>query len=393
MPTEDQSESPEPRVARRRAVTAAVGNATALGLGFAYLRRWDAFGVNLFFAGLIGVFIWRSEPPARFWFAAAALLAAATALAGWRAAGRAGAAIQDTVRPDGPLPFPGSSWLPAFAAVLVGYAGAFGWFAVGAHRILDAQTEAHADGDCGAAAAMAEEPGWGHRTFAAGTVDDVLWQADTCELYLDAESITEPDGDATDLGLRLKIDYLEWYLDRPNALLRGQAADEIDRTRSDLVIEQLSGYRYDGSLLIEEIAELQDLIEAEPDSPLAEQASADLDGVIAQWGEDIGDEDRVCHLSGLFLTLFPERDRPQVMTEPGPISDPLLEAEGALGAAAALGCAEVLIESAEADAESEPGSSEERMERAVELLERVVRVYPDGDEAAAAEEILRGLGG
>lgn len=376
---------------RRRALTAALGNATALGLGFAYTRRWHAFGLNLFFTGLIGLCTWQSDPPAPFWFALAGLVAAATALGGWRAGTREAPPDEDDPRPRASGPLPGRFWLPVFVAILVCYAGVLGWFVVDAHRLFDAQTEAHRGGDCGTAFDLGEDLNWGHQAFAPGRHEAVSEQAYTCELYLTAHGFVESDSGAADFRLRQAITYLEWYADRPDAHLRERAASEIERLRSELVITQLRTYVFGVFELPEDIAELQGVVEAQPGSPLSERTLAELDATVAQWEADVHGE-AVCEVASLLKNLFPAEEVPDVMTEPGPIADPLAEADESLGASAAFGCAQMLIDSSEAVAERDPERSEREMEWALNWLQRVVEVYPDAAEAAGAEELLRALG-
>lgn len=377
--------------ARRRghpAVTAALGNATALGLGFAYLRRWPEFGLTLACTTAIGAVIWNAEPPPpKFWFFAVATLALITAAAGWRI-GRNAAweADEHTIeRLTVPRPFSGRFWAPANLIVLAAYAGAYLWVVTDAGRLHQVQAEAHADGDCEEAVAQVDRVNRGQRIFAADRYEAMVAQAEACRYYIDAQwqYTGEPRTDAISNAITL----LERYLEQPEPLLAAQVEQQMDQMRAELLLmlirdhsDAYYSYRMD---LLEKV---QATVEGAPDSPLAQETVTALRELTAQWHEDAGDAARACTVSRTVEGLV------ESALEPGPVVDPLLEAAASVRPDAAVVCVRAAM-----DAWSESGDGEEftdgRARWAVGLLQMVVDRYADHDRAADAAAMLEELEG
>ncbi|WP_100446427.1 hypothetical protein [Glycomyces xiaoerkulensis] len=392
--TEPAPDNPGWWALHRHAATAALGNATALGLGFAYLRRWPQFGTTLFVTGVLALIIRRSEPPPPpFWFVAVGLVALTTAIAAWRAADFETAYHRYSKSP-GPLPGRGRFWLPAFVAVLAAYAGAYGWIVLDAERRYDAQTDAHARGDCAAAVAEAEHLHWGHHALATDRYDAIRSQAMTCGYYLDA--VIEDDefySGSEKVRIDAAIRSLEThYLQRHDALLHAEAEQRILSLQVDLVLATLVDYADPVQRFDQALADVQALVAAEPDDPLAERALTGLEDVADQWREDISGNRTACLVFAQVESLTgPDSDLPAEVSESGPLVAPMLEQLEGIRPDAAFACAGLLVESSEFNAESDPERSESQWERAIDLLQMLVDEYPNRDLAAEAEAMLQEL--
>lgn len=403
MPPNETDQSahhdPEPDwwTRNRHAVTAALGNVTALGLGYVYLRRWTAFGVTLFFTAVLIVIIRRSEPPPPvFWLLVLIALAVATACAGWRDGRRVASQEIKQLRPAlrrDPPPLPGRFWVPALLIVLAAYAAGYGWAATDADRLRADQTAAHEDGDCETAIGQVRRLSWHHRAFSQESYDAILAQADTCRRYLRAQG---EHYELPEENHRAAIDNLLFYLELPHAVLRGEAEDQIRTHRAELLLLLLTGYDpWPHSEVNYLVGEVQGIVESDPGSPLAEQTLAELAEIEAIWQADLQDDSKVCDLFRVMdILLNPDRPGPQAdPIEPGPVADPLLESAAELHLDGAMRCAAVQIELSEEYTESDPDATDVNLERAVEILEIVVDEYPDDERAAEAAALLEALQG
>ncbi|WP_100446431.1 hypothetical protein [Glycomyces xiaoerkulensis] len=375
----------------RHAATAALGNATALGLGFVYLRRWPQFGTTLFVTAVLALIIRRSEPPpAPFWFVAVGLVALTTAIAAWRAADFETLRHRTSPSP-GPLPGRGRFWIPAFAAVLAAYAGAYGWINLDAERHYNAQTDAHAKGDCETAVAEADHLHWGHHSLATDRHDAIRSQARTCEIYLD--SMYEDQSHRTDpLVIEGKIARLNAYLERPDALLQNEAEQRRLAQQVDLVLASLAGHEVPGDRFGNAVVDVQAMIANDPEAPQAVRVVTGLEHVSRWWREEVFEDDSACLITTDLETLTgPDSPIPAEASESGPLVAPILERIDQIRPDAAFVCAEMLVEQAESTADDVPDNSEAYWERATELLQMLVDEYPDRDLAAEAEAMLQEL--
>jgi hypothetical protein len=407
MPPDETGPAVEAGAAASRhdnhALIAALGNATALGLGYLHLQRWGLFAANLTGTGIVVWNLCRSDPPPpRFWWAALIAIVLVTVVNGWRAGRHAVADADDgpdvDSRSGGPVPFRGRGWTPVSLTVLAAYAIGYSWINIDAARLHTDQTALHAQDDCEAAVAQADRLHRGHLTLAIGWSRAVHDQARACKDYLTAMLyIADDEAWGEPWNATQVVDLLEFYLASAETPLEERAAHHLREYQVELLLRQLLRYSAYIPRDVRALAvAVDENVDADPGSAHAARAAEALDEVDRQWRADAQSADAACGLYYTASYLLADEDLtvslpvPWVdMPDSGPVVSPLVALAEELRPEAAFGCAQGHVEQSE-DA-SDPDEAARHLRRAAAYLAIVVAEYPDHERATAAEELLDAL--
>ena len=267
------------------AVTAALLNASGVGLGYAYLRRWRH--VAVYWVGLL-VWLWLASSTVFWLLVIVAWVGAAVVLAF-----RAGTSV------DHRLARPPHPWRPAAAGVafLVLAAGLVIDHRASAHQALDAGDKAHARGDCEDAIGHYDRVSHDHNLSFTAALDRAADHRRVCRLLLAARR------SAADGSFTAAISDYELYLGNDGAPFLDGADAELATVRSGYAVSLADEGDADG--LQAAYDQYVVVVDEHPDSPEAASAPDDVAAMYEAATADLT-EGRHCDAIGnldLFASL------------------------------------------------------------------------------------------
>lgn len=254
---------PERPTADRLAVL--LGNATLLGLGYAFLRRWGLVGTALAGTALL-VVILAAAPGSPAWLIVLAVWWLAMLAHGW---------WLTRVRRGEPTGRPMTQRIVAGVVVIALVATVVG-LRIGTARTVDDAAEAHSAGDCERATELLDGLGPTDRVVNASKALDGEADLETCGRLLGALRLAEQDPPQL-LGAAAA---LQAYMDDPRALWAGSGI-----RRAELLLDAAYDAGYvDQESLEGGFAQLTTTLQAHPDQ--ADQVSQTVEAFLADLAED-----------------------------------------------------------------------------------------------------------